>query len=117
MVALHLFNKFQVSQNNPTYLDLTGEDIVADNLQYLFGRYGIWLSSLPIPRYHDGNFVVQASMSGKATEYLQPEAKKKYFKRLKAVMKMKFSSYEDWKSKKRMVGLFAYEFCCRVNSM
>ena len=96
LTALRLFNKFQVSRGYPIFKDINEEVIKADNLQHNISRFGTWLASFSIPKYYNADFKVRSSMVGKAIEYLSPDAKKKYFERVKACLKWKFPSHPDW---------------------
>ena len=64
--------------NQPEFVKLTEEDVEADNLQQLIGRFAIWLAQFPIPTWIDDDFEPRASAGDKAISYVVPETKKKY---------------------------------------
>ena len=113
--AIRLFNKYQTSRNNPVYAKIKLEDVEEDHLQHILGRFGIWLANVSLPRYHDKNFELRKTMVGKSIEYLSVDAKKKYFERMKAVLKHKFCCHNDWDDEKEWWETMSSNFTKEAN--
>ena len=96
MYAIKLFNKYQTKRNAPIFESLQCEDVEEDNLQNILDRFAIWLENFNMPKYADDNFEPSNCSIGKLIEYIQPDSKKKYLERIKAVLKHVFPHHPDW---------------------
>lgn len=83
--ALKLFDKFQQSREDPTFAQITMEDIENDYLEHTLATFAAWMANTSI------------ADATKKSNMITADTKLKYLGKVKEAFKVKFKEHEKWK--------------------